>query len=443
MRLTISSVVSGSVLLVTGCLVDRGPIGGGPPDAGFDAPFNDVGMPDAWSPDAFRVDAPVDAFRPIDAFADDSPDAVVLRDTNEPIDAWAPDAHEPPDAPTPRDAFVPQDVFTPLDAFTPPDAFAPPDAFTPPPDVFTPECTEGATRCVGATGLQLDRCVGGRWTRQADCSALGCGASASDPNAHCLRLVPSNVPASEMRGGDAVTVSAAGTINTTACAGGAGIPATAFRMVGGYCVLSVASLRLATGQVELVGTLPLIVLSTGDVTIDASFSLVGRTTATGGAGESAFGAGGDGMDDSSDNSGGGGGGSFCGTGGAGGAGGTGGAPGTAVAASLLTPLRGGSRGGVGSGQTDLRGAGGRGGGGLQISSGGTITVNGAISAAGGGGRGGPGTRPGVSRSRGAGGCPRGSIARGPGRSSPARPNTGGFPSGTRRRRCPRGGSSSG
>ncbi|MBX7195541.1 MAG: hypothetical protein K1X94_26025 [Sandaracinaceae bacterium] len=227
----------------------------------------------------------------------------------------------------------------------------------------------------------------GAWTHAADC-ALGCGTSVRDATPHCLQLEPSNVAPSEMRGGPDVSIAAPVTIDTTSCTATGVIAATAFRVVDGYCVLSVASFRIEAGQqTEVVGSRPLIVLSTGDVSIVGNLAAVGRNTTVAGPGESPMGAGADG-EPTGANDGGGGGGSFCGAGGAGGDGGAAGAAGTAVAASLLSPLRGGSPGGRGSGATDLRGAGGRGGGAIQISSRGALTITGILYATGGAGGGG-------------------------------------------------------
>lgn len=366
---------------VGGCVIDRGPIAGDQDAARLDAPFPDVGQPDAFGVDAFRD---IDVFFVPDAGVDAATpgDTGPMDDVRSPDDAWMPDAFVEPDAFTPPDAFVIPD------AFTPPDAFVVPDAFTPL-DAFTAECTEGATRCtMGSVGMNVEQCTGGRWAIRAACSALGCGTSARDPQPHCLQLVPSNVAASEMRGGPDVVINTSGTIDTTACSGGGGIAASAFRVVGDYCVVSVGGLRVeASAQVEIVGTRPFIVLATGDVAIAGDLAAVGRGATSGGAGESPTGAGGDGTADGSDD-GGGGGGSHCGSGGRGGDGGTGGSPGATASATLLSPLRGGSPGGRGSGEDALRGAGGRGGGAIQISSSGTITVSGIVYATGGGGRGG-------------------------------------------------------
>lgn len=362
-----------------GCTLARGVTG--------EPPGTDGGVRDTGTGDSGGLDGGGDAG---DAHVEDAGmfdaniDAAILPDTG--IDAFILDGGT--DAFTP-DAFIPD---TGTDAFTP-DAFVP-DTGT---DAFTPECSAGQTRCVGGV---LQSCTAGLlWGGDVTCS-LGC-VNIPAP-AHCAVFQPSNVLPTGAGSPVALTISATTAINTTTCtaAGVAGL-AIEPQLAGGRnaCVLRVASLNVtSTGVLYGGGDLPLIVVSSGDVTIDgivdvssyqtdptfSSFvrgagSNTGGTAGADGGGPVGFGSYADG---------GGGGGGFCGAGGNGGDGSGGGGDhgngGAAGGATTLEPLVGGADGGNGGTNPDSNGPGG---GALQISSSTRILIGATavFGAAGGGG----------------------------------------------------------
>ncbi len=374
-----------------GCSLARGVTGTSP---GTDVGLADTGMRDAGDAgmrpdarDAFVPDIGIDAGMDVDANIDSGTEDVG-------IDAFTPYAFTPDtgiDAFTP-DAFVPDtgtDAFVP-DAFTPDtgtDAFVP-DAFTPDTgtDAFVPDCSAGQTRCL--SGSVLQSCTTGLlWGNDVTCS-IAC-VNSPVPS-HCAVFQPSNV----MPGGAVAPAPlsiAAGTtvvVETTGCTGVAGLAVEAQLTAGrDACVLRVASLSVAaTGVLYAYGSRPLVVVSTGDVTIDGivdtssfqtdpTLGLLVRGAGSGTGGTD----GGDGSDSlTSFADGGGGGGGFCGAGGDGGdGGGSGGAPGVgggATASTTLEPLVGGADGGSGGTNPD---SGGPGGGAIQISSFTRITIGAA------------------------------------------------------------------
>lgn len=352
-------------MMSSGCVINRGSLNG-PADE------NDAAIPPL-------PDANLDAYSLFDV----PPDAVVLPDVRLDVGMVT-----PPDSPI--DAAV----------------TLPPDAWNP------PVCMAGALRCNDAN--TLGRCDDNAWVAASAC-ALGC---ATTPAPHCRVMIPSTVAASEMNG--TADVDLAGTmptatirtIDTSACTGNlAGGP---LRVVGDHCVYAVRSLRVRPGAVlAALGTRPLIVLATGDITVDAGGSVFasaytlqrreGEPAAPiagrfffAGPGASMLGAGGNGVAVDPRDSGGGGGG-FCTNGGAGGNGvqssvtATGGTGGSVSVPSDIASrtLRGGAPGGNGN-----TGRGGGGGGAVQLSARGRLTVSGFVVATGGAGEGGPAGRSG-------------------------------------------------
>jgi hypothetical protein len=348
-------------------------------DGGLDASGHDGG--DSSAPDTGTMDANIDA-----AGAPDTGIDAAVPDVG--IDAFTPDAFTP-------DAFTP-DAFTP-DAFTP-DAFTP-DAFTP--DAFTPECAPGETRC--STPGVLQSCTAGLlWGSDVTCTIACTGAPAP---AHCAVFQPSNVAPTAAGTPAALSISGTTVIDTTACtATGVGGLAIEPQLTGGRdaCVLRVASLAVTgTGVLYALGTRPLVVVSSGDVTIDGrvdvssfqtdpSFSTFVRGAGSNTGGTAGMNGGNTGFAD-----GGGGGGGFCGAGGNGGTGvynpfigttdmGAGGTGGGGIGTSTLEPLVGGADGGNGGSNADSVGPGG---GAIQISSFTRIVLSATalVVAAGGGG----------------------------------------------------------
>ncbi len=353
--------------LVSGCIIDRGAIGGSP-DA-YAAPGMDAASPDA-NEDAW-LDPAIDAFE-------------------EPPDAWAPDAWG-------ADAWA-------LDAWTPPvpDAWAPsmPDAVTP--DAFTPMCT--GPRCEGNALVQCDG---------ARTPCVVCGTTAGLTTPHCLALVPSNIPAGFTFPAVAlatdIVVRAELTWNTSSCDRdrmpvGDGTMRADMMMfshpdqpgpAGEVCVFAARSFTFeGAANVHVIGTRPLILLASDRIEVAAGAIVsvasvntaapVGCTLLRTGA---AAGTGGNlGLDGRTNDSGGGGGG-FCGAGGVGGDGGSaaGGGPGGATPSAMMVPLVGGASGGAGAGGSGNFG--GPGGGAIQLSAP-TVSVHGTLQAFGAGGGGG-------------------------------------------------------
>ncbi len=290
--------------------------------------------------------------------------------------AWL-DAGAREDAAT--DASV--DVGPPSDTGGPSDA-APIDAASS--DDAAPPCVLGTRRCSGA---DLEECGASGWSTTDTCGLPGCG-DGGGPTAHCLEVVPSHLMSRDLEGSWAGEVAGSMMIDTDACSGEGMSPG-----VGDVCVYRVASLRVDAGsKIDVTGARPLVIVARGDVTIAGR--IIVKPRASGPAPESDARTGRNGSANRSDD-GGGGGGSFCGAGGRGGNGGsttTGGAPGaTASPSELLTSLRGGAAGGMGSptARVGVGGARGLGGGAIQITSlRGAITLGAPISAVGGGGGGG-------------------------------------------------------
>lgn len=191
-------------------------------------------------------------------------------------------------------------------------------------------------------------------------------------------------------------------LNTDSCEVSSGVARIqAMNSGANACVWTVGNLDMSESlYLQVSGSLPLIVVATGDVNLDGFFDLRAEGDVPGAGGfaggtRDAPGGGGDGgglpgmrAGDFGDGGGGGGGGLS-----AGGRGGDAGdsAFGGEGGASFMTtgePLIGGSGGGVGPGARDREGNGGAGGGAIQISALGTVTVRGVIRAGGGGGQGG-------------------------------------------------------
>ncbi len=163
-------------------------------------------------------------------------------------------------------------------------------------------------------------------------------------------------------------------------------------------VLTLTDLQIAnSARLHLLGARPVVLISTGDMTVGGRIQATARDGLTGAganvSADCATGAGTDGelqTDDNNREAGSGGGGASFGT--AGGTGsrivnstGTNDSPGGLVMANpTLAPLRGGCAGGAGGGDG---GAGGNGGGAMHLAAAGTITLTGAISSSGAGGRG--------------------------------------------------------
>ena len=243
---------------------------------------------------------------------------------------------------------------------------------------------------------------------------LGCSPGGE---ARCAAMVPSNV-SEDLWMGDArdLTIDAPGEVvlfDTRMCTSSMAGTRITDQTEGGpeVCVLMVRNLRVTSETFFAArGTRPLVVMATGDVTIEedgvidvSAFGTApgpgggvggGNTAVTGGTGDSP-GQNGDSSDFGFDDGGGGGGG-FCGAGGNGGEGGSqaGGEGGGAIPPTLLIPLSAGSGGGAGLGSFSAGGGnlglGGAGGGALQISALGTIRIEGFVLAGGGAGGGGGG-----------------------------------------------------
>ena len=355
----------------SGCVINRGSLSGPAVD-------DDAAIP--------RLpDANLDAYSLFDV----PPDAVVLPDVN--VDAGM---MTPPDAPLDAIALM-------SDAWAP-DAWAP-DAFV---------CTAGELRC---NANLVERCDANAWVTASTCGVLGC-SSAGTP--HCRVMVPSTVAASEMNG--VVDVDLAGgmvyAIDTGACS--TPVAGVTPRVSGSHCVYAVRSLRVRpTAILAGVGSRPLIVLATGDITVEAGGSILaaaytyragegvpaatsrGRflTAGPGATDMVSMGAGGLGASSGS-RDGGGGGGGFCTNGAAGGRGeqdgetaASGGAAGAVSVPSTIGDrvLRGGASGGSAN-----DGLGGGGGGAVQLSARGRLTVAGSVVATGGAGEGGNSGRAG-------------------------------------------------
>ncbi len=207
----------------------------------------------------------------------------------------------------------------------------------------------------------------------------------------CAVAVPSNVDATYVDTG--ATPFTLTSMSTDACDGG-----TRVSQGGGeldLCVISASTVSVPAGTATITGSLPLVIIASGAVTIDGTIdvSAYGTTAGPGGsAGGTASSEDGGGRSPGSGGShpgtypdGGGGGGALCGAGGNGGTGGSGagGGGGAAVTSWNLSPLQGGSGGGYANGRTDSNG--GAGGGALQIFSSVSVTLNGVILAGGGGG----------------------------------------------------------
>jgi len=228
------------------------------------------------------------------------------------------------------------------------------------------------------------------------------GGCSLDP----CRIIASNVTPDAGAATPSVSFSGSGSFDTESCAGApfseAGIQAQGDGSQ--VCVAYTADLDIADGaNLRIVGSLPLVILAEGDVSIGGVLDGGARGTnpgpggGAGGAfgslaGDGAFG-GEQGEEVDAFQDGGGGGGGMCGMGGAGGegntaAGGEGG--GTHPAGYEATPLTGGSGGGsVARGLPTARWPeGGAGGGAIQITSQRAIRITGTILVTGGGGLGG-------------------------------------------------------
>ena len=307
------------------------------------------------------------------------------------LDASAPDAFVPEGT----DANFP-DAFTETpDAYVPPgvDAFSP-DAFVVVPDAFIPDtgCVAGSDRCMGTT---LTRCVDGRVVTST--CMLGC----AEAEARCRVMVPSNVEPTLLSEGTMDIVLTSAMLNTSECR------RVVTQLGGGRACLLVARNIIipASSTVRVTGTLPVIILASGTVTIDGVLDLsaegstpgpggyLGAPVTTGNASVRGPQRGNNGMSAGVFLDSGGGGGGHCGSGGAGGGADTvvGGSGGTGIA-TTLEPLSTGSGGGFGQGglrrvSSDVT-PGGAGGGAIQISSAVSISISGRIDVGGGGGQGG-------------------------------------------------------
>lgn len=262
-----------------------------------------------------------------------------------------------------------------------------------------PGCAPG---CVGTT---LTTCAGGTPT-VATCD-LGCAPG----GARCGEMVPSNVTATLLSAGTRdLSVDASGAAFDTSTCAAVSVDSMVVAQSGGpeLCVLVVHNVRIE-GILSITGRRPLAIIASGDVEIDGVIDVSaqlarpgpgggngGTPSARSGAG-AAPGAGGEHVGTYAD--GGGGGGGYCGVGGDGGSGSTvpfarGGVGGMRIDPRELSPLVGGSGGGVGPGGEPATGGrgnsglGGGGGGAVQISSPVRIRIFGSIVAGGGGGIGG-------------------------------------------------------
>lgn len=254
------------------------------------------------------------------------------------------------------------------------------------------QCSAGVERvCHPLTGAWVERTC-----------PLGCDPS--EP--HCLRVVPSNVDADLLDpfAPDAIIATNVD-VDTTACDAPFGVASVEPQLVGDpVCVVRVGRLDIAAGAtVRVTGTLGLVVLAGGSVTIDGTIdvSASGATPGPGGfaggiQGEDGEGFGsfhaGEGVDEGGGSEApGGGGGGNCGRGGRGGTSGNSGGDGGGVfPVAAISRFYGGSGGGGGRAPDGgAAGAGGAGGGALQITANTGIVLNGRVLAGGGGGFAGP------------------------------------------------------
>lgn len=247
------------------------------------------------------------------------------------------------------------------------------------------KCTSSTTTCVGDN---LVVCGDAGAPVSVTACALGC-SSATAPA--CLRLSPSNVPATECDtpGTTALTVVADMAINTdTECdatqAQGGGAPE--------LCIKKFTTVTVNAGtKLTATGARALVLLATGDMNIAGTIDVGGKAAASG-PGASATNAGGK----SAATQDGAGGAGHSGNGAAGsttvaGGGGSAG-PGYGVAG--LVPLLGGASGGAnGATAGTTQAAGGGGGGAVQLVSCASFSLaaSGVVNAGGGGGAGGPGS----------------------------------------------------
>lgn len=263
-----------------------------------------------------------------------------------------------------------------------------------------PGCVPG---CVAGT---LTTCVGSAAMVQT-CD-LGCAPGGA---LRCGEMVPSNVTAALLRAGTRdLSVDASGAAFDTSTCAAVSVDSMVVPQSGGpeLCVLVVHNVRVE-GILSITGRRPLAIIASGDVQIDGVIDVSaelarpgpgggngGTPSARTGSG-AAPGAGGEHVGTYAD--GGGGGGGYCGVGGDGGSGSTvpfarGGVGGIRIDPRELSPLVGGSGGGVGPGGEPATGGrgnsglGGGGGGAVQISSPVRIRIFGSIVAGGGGGIGG-------------------------------------------------------
>lgn len=380
-----SSVFVVLVLAASGCSLDRSPIRA---DAGADtgdARLEDTG-PDLDAPidvgDAAR-DGGEDA--PFDGGGLDAPIDVGLEDAgmDAPIDAPTDGGTDAPIDAGLSDAGVDAPVDGGVDA---PSSDAGADA-----PICVPFCSSptNLTTCSGSGEIDTF-------------CELGC---VDAPSPHCAVMVPANVETAYPRVAPSaadVVVSDFHGIDTTTCQWS---PTTGARIIGtivtmdaggSACLFVLDSLNVTTSGVLFAGgSLPLVIVSRGDVTlaglvsvdsartpISGGAAIVGAGSGTGGA------SGGNGTGNIAGRDSGGGGGGFGGSGanGGGGASGTTAGAGGAGGSPSLLPLRGGAPGGSGAGPAAA--SGGAGGGAIQITALGRLTFSGYLGASGAGGEGG-------------------------------------------------------
>jgi hypothetical protein len=238
---------------------------------------------------------------------------------------------------------------------------------------------------------------------------------------------PSNLACTDPTGSWAVSVSDTyDTTSGTSLLGGAPVGAVVAQDSGGgnVRVISLDAFTVAAGQtLRVVGSMPLIVLVHGAVTIAGTVDASGEATTHGPGGNDVVcvgaGLGGDGGDTADVTGGGGaGGGGFGAVGFAGGASvAAGGTAGGMPVTPAVVPLRGGCSGGLGGEGAGTNGTGpglpGGGGGGVQISGRDSLTIAGAVMAGGGGGRGGNGADVNAGEGAGGGGSGGGILLEGP------------------------------
>lgn len=277
-----------------------------------------------------------------------------------------------------EDADVEVDATVDVGMDARPDDADVPDTMEPDVGVDASGCVPGEMRCFAA---DIQECVGGVFQTIETCD-IAC----VDIPPRCTTFTPSNISPILFGEPSANVMIGNESWDTGACAA---IPHPSI-VADGFCVVSFGGGLTVTGTLDVTGTLPLIILARGDITITgvvngaANGTIGGPSGGTGGTTSPATGAapGSQPLTPERADGGGGGGGSSCGSGGDGGAGGEalGGAGGLMVDGAFV----GGSGGGAGDGRAPFA-RGGGGGGAIQITSLGRIQVEGSVNVAGAGG----------------------------------------------------------